>query len=481
MYEKKHRVSRKVWFFSFWRWTSLFLFILLILCFLLKCCNSGIVATEDRAIKYNQDGKISQEEDLWVFERNRLPLIDTNSIELLPNDPLKRLGVRNLLNLYLQDTTQIVDFVRRVRDRFPYDSINVNYYADQYKRVQFKIETDRVEILRHQMKIEFPEVKFIVPEWVITSFATRPSDPGFAFEDSSWYHKEIGLYNAWETTIGDSNITVEVIDGGFDDNHPELIGKLVKPWNVFDYSDLITISGPEPLASHGTHVASTIAGNANNGLGVSGIAPGCKLMPIQISDRSGIISISSILDGIFYALKNEADIINISLALDMSAISSALPINEQEVLSRSILIEEAAMWDEVFEIARNENVFIVQAAGNDGVLASIDPMKRSKNCVIVGALNRKGKVSSFSNHGKGVTVYAPGEDIYNATNYGNFDMMDGSSMASPIVAGCIALLMSVLPELELKDFKLLLSNLDLNRNDSNIPSLRIDDLINEVL
>jgi subtilisin family serine protease len=450
MQERKYKVSKKVWFYSWWKWVSLALFILLVLCLLLKCCNergTPIGGSEgDTPVLYDNGQSVENgipKHNVWINRRNGLPDFNPDNIGFIPNDPLRRKGVNNLLNVYLKDTTDIIGFVERVQSAFESDSVSVNYYAEEYKRVQFRIDENRIESLRVLLKENFDEVKFVVSEWILEGYASVHNDPGFRETELKWFYETIGLFEAWEQTLGDSNITVAVIDGGFEPNHAELEGRIRNQWNVFNYSAEISADGNGLEASHGTHVAGTVAGNIDNGIGISGVAPKCRIMPIQISDKSGIISISSILDGVFYALKNDADVINISLALSLQGVSNQLSEEEQRRLSSTLLLEEAAMWDEVYAIAREENTIIVQAAGNDAVLASLDPMKRSQNTIVVGASDISNRPALFSNKGESVTIYAPGVQIYSSVVNGDIAPMDGTSMASPIVAGCVALVKSV--------------------------------------
>ena len=87
----------------------------------------------------------------------------------------------------------------------------------------------------------------------------------------------------------------------FDLNHEELKGKYFKPYNVITHNDNVVPSG-----KHGTHVAGLALANGNNGKGIAGVAPNCLLMPIQASMGNGKFSMTDVVDGILYALKNGA-------------------------------------------------------------------------------------------------------------------------------------------------------------------------------
>ena len=114
---------------------------------------------------------------------------------------------------------------------------------------------------------------------------------------------------AWKTTTGDPSVVVAVIDSGVDLTHPDLDGvTVVDPrnvvWNNTDVADDV---------GHGTHVTGTILAETDNGVGIAGIAPGSRLMPIKVADPDGFISLSDVLDAVDWAREHGADVINLSL------------------------------------------------------------------------------------------------------------------------------------------------------------------------
>ena len=405
---------------------------------------------------------------------NTLPPIDTTKV-IVPDDPLKRPVISNLLNVYLKDSTDLKQFSADVIDTYINDSIKVTYYAEAYQRVQFKIPVKKQQELKKSIKEDFSTVKFVCYESVFVNKQTK-TDPGFNNSNNDWFYRQIGLYDAWNYTMGDPNIKIAVIDDSFDPNHKELINQIEKPWNVFDYSKNITTYNK---LVHGTHVAGTAAGEINNNFGISGVAPKCRLIPIQIADENGRMTTSSILDGIFYALKNNASVINMSLGIDLSSAYGNFTEEQQKGFAKTIYTDEAAMWNEVYEIADSEGVVIVQAAGNSSVLAALDPMKRSNISIVVGASDKDRKVAQFSNYGEEVDIYAPGVNIYSSIPNQNFKTMDGTSMASPIIAGCIALLKSINKNLKTTEIKKLIKETAENI-DGNYKLIQVDKLIQKL-
>ena len=99
-------------------------------------------------------------------------------------------------------------------------------------------------------------------------------------------------------------------------------------------------------------------------------------------------------------------------------------------------------WDELFKYADKKNVTCVIAAGNNNILTGFDPFQRSRYTIKVGAVNEILMKANFSNFGDYTTIYAPGVSIYSAKPNSSFELLDGTSMAAPIVSGAIALLKS---------------------------------------
>lgn len=421
--------------------------IIFILVFLMRNCNSPNEFWNGIHPENNQV------QPFFPENPNTLQPIDTTKI-VVPNDPLKRPILSNLLNVYVQDTTNLKKFSIDVINKFINDSIKVTYYAEAYKRVQFKVPTTRQTELKRSIKENFNHVKFVCYESILSTNQTR-TDPGFNNPDYTWFYDQIGLFDAWDRTMGDPKIKIAVLDDSFDPNHKEIINRMENPWNVFEYSNSIKTYNK---FNHGTHVAGTVVGEINNGLGISGVAPKCKLIPIQIANSHGKITTSSVLDGIFYALKNGADVINMSFGIDLSHAFGNISEDQQKMYAKTLYVDEEAMWNEVFEIASKEGVVIVQAAGNSSAIAALDPMKRSEIAIVVGATDRNKKVAEFSNYGNEVDIYAPGVGIYSAVPNQNFKMMDGTSMSSPIVAGCVALIKSINNQLSTAEIKQMIND-----------------------
>jgi subtilisin family serine protease len=191
---------------------------------------------------------------------------------------------------------------------------------------------------------------------------------------------------------------------------------------------------------HGTHVAGIIGAVRNNGLGMNGVADHVKLMILR-AVPDGDEHDKDVANAIRYAAENGAKVINMSFGKSFSP-------NKKWV-------------DDAVQFAESKGVLMVHAAGNES--ANLDSTenypnpritavnRKSPNWITVGAsgpLNSK-LVPYFSNYSpKEVDVFAPGADIYSAAPGGNqYQNLDGTSMASPVVAGLAATIMSYYPEL----------------------------------
>jgi len=207
----------------------------------------------------------------------------------------------------------------------------------------------------------------------------------------------------------------------------------------------------EDAPLHGTHVAGIIAAKRNNGIGMDGVADNVKIMMLR-AVPDGDEHDKDIALAIRYAVDNGARVINMSFGKDFSP---------------------GKKWvDEAVKYAESKNVLLVHAAGNDHKdLDSTDNFPnpdiqvtktKATNWITVGASSDpsaeadfKSYTASFSNYGKnGVDVFAPGTRIYSTVPGGNnYRNLQGTSMASPVVAGLAALVLSYNPQLTAQQLK----------------------------
>ena len=209
---------------------------------------------------------------------------------------------------------------------------------------------------------------------------------------------------------------------------------------------------PNDRNGHGTFVAATIAESTNNGYGLTGLAYGARIMPVRVLDSAGEGEASTIAEGVLYAARHGAQVINLSLEFSPGVTASDIP----ELI-------------EAIRYAHHRGVLVVAAAGNEGHAAIAYPA-RAPDVIAVGATTEHGCLASYSNYGGTLAIVAPGggadanlpgdpncrpeqqpsgSDIYQVTFTGSsprvFGMpsgYEGTSMATPHVAATAALVIA---------------------------------------
>ncbi len=275
-----------------------------------------------------------------------------------------------------------------------------------------------------------------------------------------WGLDNIRAPEVWSGSNGFSGATgsgtvIAVVDTGVDLDHPEFQDRITQGFDFVDY-DNIADDGD----GHGTHVAGTIAG-ADDGEGITGVAPDASIMPIRVLDDEGYGYISDIIAGIRWAADNDADVINLSLGGGGYS---------------------QAMADAV-AYASDLGSVVVMAAGNDGGRSPIYPAAHAEtHGIAVGAVDQEKSLASFSNRA-GLTfldyVTAPGVSIFSSTPNGNYDYYSGTSMASPHVAGIAALLKSHDKSLTSESIENLITSTAYNNIDSELSGTQTDELTGE--
>lgn len=368
----------------------------------------------------------------------RVPPVDTTKIIHDPDEPGERPILSNTVNLALDKGIDVKQFVIDVQDKFP-GNVEVVFADTVIKLLQVQVPEGKWKDWMDTLKA-LDEVRLAFPTSLFQSGRT-PSDPGFKDNKKGWYFNDIQALSAWDITMGDSSVIVAVADNGFELDHPELSGKIYRPYNVTTGNADVHVIRAEGNM-HGTHVAGTAVGNAGN-QGVCGIAPNCKLMPIQVADDNGMMTNISIMAAALYAIHHGASVVNFSLGAYFGELSPA----EQDQLMTQYGQAEAEFWNELYDFANDENCVMVLAAGNENILAGCDPFSRSSKVLVVSAYqqNASHPKADFSNFGKYSNISAPGVEIYSSVPGGKYDFLQGTSMAAPVVAGAVGLIKSRFP------------------------------------
>lgn len=306
--------------------------------------------------------------------------------------------------------------------------------------------------------------------------ATVALDPLFTTDPTAltkqWYVARIGIPEAWAETTGGS-VTVAVVDTGIDGKHEDLNdGRVGRGWASFcaikntvnpEICEQKVVREIAPMENsddngHGTIVAGIIGAIPNNGKGMAGINWNVRLMPIKVLDKDGNGQASDLAEGIIWAADNGARVINLSIG------------------ATGILGGEAIA--EALAYAFEKGALVVAAAGNDAAESGINlntspslPIcgDTSQNIVLgVAAVDLADQKAKFSNYGSNcIDIAAPGAGTFVSANqkqglvstyfdpktpqeHGLYAFAVGTSVATPIVSGVAALILSAHPDMDVK-------------------------------
>jgi serine protease len=271
-----------------------------------------------------------------------------------------------------------------------------------------------------------------------------------------WGLKKVHAPAAWATTRG-AGVTVAVVDSGADFNHPDLAANLLSvpgsdirkntayvcPWMTPGPNATPSSAVAQDDNGHGTHVAGIIAAVAGNGIGVAGVAPAAKVLPVKALDADGSGSDSDVARAICFAADHGAKVINLSLGFDPA---------------ESIIIKGLGNeTDQAVAYAFGKGAAVIIAAGNDSFPACDFPASLKK-ALCVGATDKSDIKAYYSNFGQNIGVVAPGGigsvlceaggDVWSTIWLGSslectadgYETLAGTSMATPHVAAVAALI-----------------------------------------
>ncbi|WP_309021647.1 S8 family serine peptidase [Pelagicoccus sp. SDUM812002] len=303
-------------------------------------------------------------------------------------------------------------------------------------------ELGKIEMLIAAFQKRFPGA---IAEFDTLSFpSTTPSD----WDPSRmWGLDQIDAEEAWQFETGDpdNEVVVAVIDTGMQLTHPDLVENLfVDPSGssaVWDFVD--SDENPEDEDGHGTHVAGIAGAVGNNGSGAVGVNWGVQILPLKVGERDGLRN-SAINDALAYVgLLKESGI-------NIVATNNSYGSGGSNLLTRR-------------EIENHERlgILFVAASGNDGKNLDASPESLEfpagydlENIISVGSSNQEDALNASSNYGEvSVDISAPGSDIYSTYPTNSYNFLSGTSMASPMVAGAVALLAQANPGMTAEQLK----------------------------
>lgn len=391
-----------------------------------------------------------------VFYRNESPIVITDEFITAFKPEVTRAQIDSLNNTHGVEIAQVIDFAP-------------NTYVLRVRKPGVNGALDTANAYYETGLVLYSEPNYVqlhVP-------AFTPNDPLFP---QQWHLPRIQTEQAWDITRGDLSVLISVIDTGIDIDHEDLAApnRMVAPLDAVSGSN-----NPRPLPgeNHGTSVTGVAAALANNGTGVAGAAPECRIIPIRLLGAGA--TVTSEAQALRHAVDNGAAVINNSWGPDTTGGPAPLPGLVGAALDHALANGRGGLGTVVLFAAHNFNIDISAPATFNGYAAD-------DRVIAVAALNDQDVRSGYSNFGIAVDICAPtngsssagiappfpadgstlqifttdvtGAAGYNppplasppdpagaAVNYtGTFG---GTSSASPLTAGVVALMLSVAPDL----------------------------------
>lgn len=322
-----------------------------------------------------------------------------------------------------------------------------------------------------------PGVIGVAPNYLFRASVT-PNDPYYT-GGNLWGMSRIGGSSAWDISSGDRGVFVAVLDTGIKNDHVDLSANMGVDKDGNWGKNLIT-SGALPIDDngHGTHVAGTIGAMGNNGIGVVGVNWSVSLLAVKVLDSQGSGTGSQIMAGLDYVVAQKQRGLNIKVA-NMSLGGWGAPIYNLNSDPYAV----------TFKAVSDAGIVLVVAAGNEGQdidnpgwydhptqgwinLAGQRPYPACfpfANMITVGSIASNSAMSDFSNYSPNfVQLAAPGSGIWSTSYTGGYESMNGTSMATPHVAGAAALIAAASPTATAREIKArILANVNSNANISS--------------
>ena len=269
-------------------------------------------------------------------------------------------------------------------------------------------------------------VERVDPNYLRHAFELPNDD--FVFAETQIFTSRLPA--AWEVTHGNANIDIAIVDSGVDQTHPDLAPRLMPGRDFVGVGDL----NPQDDHGHGTMVAGVAAADTDNATGIAGAAWDARIIPVKVLDSSASGTDADLIEGILWAVDN----------------GNADTTDDAEIINLSLggYANSPALGDAI-QTAVDAGVVVVAATGNNGLTAPSYP-GAYPGVIAVGATDFYGDLVNFSNRGPHVDVVAQGYGVF-TTCWGtnclpppddDYTFGDGTSFASPLVAGVAALILA---------------------------------------
>ena len=343
------------------------------------------------------------------------------------------------------------DQFEELTSRFEIESINCPFKTlDKKLQLTYLLKIDenasskadvRDRVMEYLHEMEFIEYVEYLPIFEMTA---EPNDPSYS---QQWHLPKINASSAWDISLGNPNVVIAIVDDAVRRDHEDLQSIIftnpneipgngldddnngyIDDVNGWDAANLDNDASPPPnnLFYHGTHVAGIASAVTNNVKGIASIGHGTSILPVKTKwDASTGPYLQATLQGIDYAIScGYTDVVNMSFG------SSSYYITFQNLINAGHAL----------------GIVFVAAAGNSNTSAPHYPSAYN-HVISVAASNQNDIKAGFSNYGPSVDVTAPGTNILStvAASATSYDNLQGTSMASPLVAGLCGLMLSYDP------------------------------------
>lgn len=419
----------------------------------------------------------------------------TTSAELnnfAPNELL----IKYKSNIIIEDKEVIKELaeVNKIKQPESVKEILPNKNSGIYN-LKFDDNTDIKKTIKEYESIN--EIEYAEPNYILTTFNLDP----FINPDDTRYSDQWGLPNinaplAWNLTTGNSSVSIAIIDTGVDWDHPDLLANI---WNNtdedcnvssdldgngyngdcrgYDFTDInttwyvengytldnnedynVTDNNPMDYHGHGTHCSGIAAAIGNNNEGVAGVCWNCSIMPVRAGFKIqhpsqgwvGSLETDDAVSAIIYATDNNATIISMSFGG-----------------SHSTTLQSA------INDSYDNGTILVASAGNSGANSKQYPCAYD-NVICVAATDSDNTSASYSNYGNWINLSAPGTGIWSTVYNDTYSSMQGTSMATPFIAGAIGLIKSAFPNKNQTEIETTLNKTGTNVDFSGFNTSRIN-------
>ena len=382
------------------------------------------------AVDYTEDGSPIVADELLVKFKDNVPEEDRDAILSEVGAQTKKIHELSGIRLVKVDPAQREQILEELSSNDNVESVGRNQIARPLTSPRKESGDYNPDSPWHLQDIqEFPSNQNM--ESVVRNQITQPPppprrEPNDYDPDSLWHLENIWAPEGWFINDGSSSKYIAIVDSGVDYTHPDLAGKVIK---VKDFVD--DDWDPMDEFGHGTAVAGAAAAMTDNGTGIASVAWQPKILAIRVSDHEGESTLGLISQGIEQAVQVGADVINLSIA--WSEHDETLYQQLLDAVDAGIIVvagsgppEEEHPCD-MWYPANYHEVIAVSAVDRNDLYA-------------VGCGTGQPIPSGDSKGGP--DVVAPGEDVLTTALGGGYALGRGTSFASPIVAGAVAMMLS---------------------------------------